>query len=69
MLNPNQTYHIKKQTLYNESGNQILKFIDKMPDGNNFTGESIKNMNRYVFLYPERVEIKKQQTNIQLNLF
>lgn len=40
-----------------------------MPDGNNFTGESIKNMNRYILLYPDRVEIEKQQTNIQLNLF
>lgn len=66
MLNPNKTYHRKKQILYDESGNQILKFLDKMPDRTGFTGDLIANMNNYIKCYPERVEIKN---NVQLNLF
>lgn len=66
MLNPNKTYHRKKQILYDESGNQILKFLDKMPDRNGFTGDLIAKMNNYIKCYPERVEIKN---NVQLNSF
>lgn len=66
MLNPNKSYHRKKQMLYDENGNQILKFLDKMPDKNSLTGDLIANMNNYIKCYPERVEIKN---NVQLNLF
>jgi hypothetical protein len=66
MLNPNKTYHRKKQILYDEDGTPILKFRDKMPDSNGFTGDLIANMNNYIKCYPERVEIKN---NVQLNLF
>lgn len=66
MLNPSQTYHRKKQILYDESGNDILKFKDIEKDIENISGESLNNLNRYIKLYPERVEIKN---NVQLNLF
>lgn len=66
MLNPSKTYNRKKQILYDEYGNPILKFRDKMPDRNGFTGDLIANMNNYIKCYPERVEIKN---NVQLNLF
>lgn len=66
MLNQNKNYHRKKQILYDQDGNPILKFLDKMPDRNGFTGDLIVNMNNYIKCYPERVEIKN---NVQLNLF
>lgn len=70
MLNPNKTYHRKNQILYDESGAQILKFLDKMPDGNNFSGDLILNMNNYIKRYPERIEIlETKKENVQLNLF
>lgn len=46
--------------------NPILKFRDKMPDRNGFTGDLIANINNYIKCYTERVEIKN---NVQLNLF
>lgn len=71
MLNPGQTYHRKKQILYNESGTEILSFKDKMPDGENFTGPLIENMNNYIRIYPERVEVieSKKEINVQIDLF
>lgn len=69
MLNPTQTYHRKKQILYDESGNQILKFLDNAADTTGLTGKLVKNMNRFIECYPDRVEIIKQETNNQLNLF
>lgn len=59
MLNPLQTYYRKNQILYDELSNQVLKFVDKMPDGENFTGDLIENMNKYINRYPERIEIIK----------
>jgi len=71
MLNLTKTYHRKKQILYDESGSEILRFKDKMPDGENFTGPLIENMNNYIRIYPERVEVieSKKETNVQINLF
>lgn len=72
MLNPSQTYHRKKQILYDESGNQILKFKENAADVENLTGDLVENMNRFIKLYPERVEIiikEEKQNNVQLNLF
>ena len=68
MLNPNKTYHRKKQILYDEDGNQILKFKDTMPDGSGFTGDLVINMNKYISRYPERIEVLEKE-NVQLNLF
>lgn len=66
MLKPSKTYHRKKQILYDESGNKILKFKDIEKDIKNISGESLNNLNRFIKLYPERIEIKN---NVQLNLF
>jgi len=71
MLNPEQTYHRKKNILYNEDGNQILKFLDIGLDGENFTGQLVININNYIRVYPERIEVieSKKQTNVQIDLF
>lgn len=69
MLNPDQMYYRKNQILYDESGNQVLKFVDKMPDGENFTGELVENMNKYIIRYPERIEIITNPIKEQLTLF
>lgn len=69
MLNSEQTYYRKNQILYDESGNQVLKFIDKMPDGENFIGDLIENMNKYIKCYPERIEIITNPIKEQLTLF
>lgn len=71
MLNSSQTYHRKKQILYDESGNQILKFKDITSDAENLTGRLVENMNNFIRCYPDKVEIinEKKQTNVQLNLF
>lgn len=69
MLNPNQTYHRKKQILYDESGNQILKFKDNAADAENLTGKLVENMNNYIRCYPDRIEILEKKENVQLNLF
>ena len=68
MLNPNKTYHRKNQILYDEYGNQILKFKDNMPDGSGFTADLVINMNKYLSRYPERIEVLEKE-NVQLNLF
>lgn len=71
MLDPDQNYIRKSQVLYDSSGKSILKFIEKTPDRNDLTGELVKNMNSFIKCYPERVEIFKQEENlnVQLNLF
>lgn len=66
MLNQNKTYHRKKQILYDEDGNPILKFTDTEKDIENISGEYLNNLNKSIKLYPERIEIKN---NVQLNLF
>jgi len=68
MLNPNKTYHRKKQILHDEDGNQILKFKDNMPDGSDYTADLVINMNKYILRYPERIEVLEKE-NVQLNLF
>lgn len=67
MLNPSKTYHRKKSIIYDESGNQILKFTDFTNDATGLTGNLVENMNNYIRCYSERVEIIKE--NVQLNLF
>ncbi len=69
MLNPLQTYYRKKQILYDLQGNQVLKFVDKMPDMGNTTGDLVKNMNKYIERYPERIEIITNPIKEQLTLF
>lgn len=70
MLNPEETYHRKKQILYDSKNKKILTFIDKMPDAGNFTGELIINMNNYIKRYPERVDIfNMENLKTQLTLF
>ncbi len=69
MLNPNQTYHRKKQILYDESGNQIVKFIGITTDADNLTGDLVDNMNKYIECYPDRIEVLEKKENVQLNLF
>lgn len=66
MLNPNKRYYRLKQILYDEDGNQILKFKDNMPDGSGYTADLVINMNKYISRYPERIEVLE---NVQLNLF
>lgn len=68
-LKPWQHYNRKNQILYDESGTEILKFLDKTPDRNNLTGDLIVNMNNYIRCYPERIEIIEPKKNVQLNLF
>lgn len=69
MLNPDQTYYRKKQILYDLQGNQVLKFVDKMPDMENTTGDLVENMNKYINRYPERIEIITNPIKEQLTLF
>lgn len=72
MLNPLQTYHRKKDILYNESGEAVLKFLEnKTADVSGLTGKLVENMNNYIRCYPERVEVieSKKQTNVQIDLF
>lgn len=69
MLNPSETYHRKKQILYDSKNNQILTFRDKMPDGENFTGNLVENINNYIKKFPERIQVVEQETNNQLTLF
>lgn len=69
MLDVTKTYHRKNQILYDESGTEILKFLEKTTDRNDLTGELIKNMNNYIRCYPERIHIIEKQKNVQLNLF
>lgn len=68
MLDITQTYHRKNQILYDSDNNEILKFRDKMPDGKDFSGKLVENMNNYIRCYPERIE-KIEKKNVQLNLF
>jgi len=68
ILNPNKRYYRLKQILYDEDGNQILKFKDTMPDGSGFTGDLVINMNKYILRYLERIEVLKKE-NVKLNLF
>lgn len=69
MLNPLQTYYRKKQILYDLEVNQVLKFVDKMPDMGNTTGDLVENMNKYIERYPERIEIITNPIKEQLTLF
>lgn len=69
MLNSTQTYHRKKQILYDESGNQIVKFIGITADADNLIGDLVDNMNKYIECYPDRIEVLEKKENVQLNLF
>ena len=69
MLDFNKTYYRKNQILYDEENNEILKFRDKMPDGKDFAGKLVENMNNYIRCYPERIEKIEPKKNVQLNLF
>lgn len=69
ILDITKTYHRKNQILYDEDNNEILKFRDKMPDGKDFSGKLVENMNNYIRCYPERIEKIEPKQNVQLNLF
>lgn len=69
MLNPLQTYYRKNQILYDLQGNQVLKFVDIMPDMGNTTRDLVENMNKYIERYPERIEIITNPIKEQLTLF
>lgn len=72
MLNPEKVYHRKKDILYDESGEAVLKFIEnKTADVDGLTGNLVENMNNYIRCYPDRVEVieSKKQTNVQIDLF
>lgn len=70
VLNPQEIYNRKNKVLYNSTGNQILKFIDKTPDLENITGIFIENINNYIKAYPDRVEIFSNEiSDPQLKLF
>lgn len=69
LLNPSQKYKRKNNIIYDESGNQVLKFTQNTNDHDYVTGQLVENMNKYIRCYPDRVEIITIKENVQLNLF
>lgn len=70
MLNPSQKYKRKNNIIYDELGNQVLKFKQNTNDHDFVTGQRVENMNNYIRCYPDRVEILEvKKENVQLNLF
>lgn len=69
-LNPSQKYKRKNNIIYDELGNQVLKFKQNTNDHDFVTGQFVENMNTYIRCYPDRVEILEvKKENVQLNLF
>lgn len=70
MLNPEETYHRKKDILYDSQGVEVLKFLEHTVDSADLTGDLVNNMNMFIKCYPERVEfLDQKKENVQLNLF
>ncbi|APZ82923.1 hypothetical protein [Flavobacterium phage FL-1] len=69
MLDLKETYHRKKDILYDSKNNPIIKFEQHTADCENLTGNLVHNMNNYIRCYPDRVEILEKKENGQLNLF
>jgi uncharacterized protein YfbU (UPF0304 family) len=70
MLDPTKTYSRKSSIVYDENDIQIVKFEEIFPDFDKLSEQAINYLNRYIEMFPNKIEIfKPEEEKQQLTLF